>query len=847
MTASLGKLGVELYADHYGLVKGVQQAEHALEQFERKTIATTKALTAYQNAAAKAGQAMAHSFKSGDVAGHARKVTGALGVYSEKADAAAGASGRFGGALATAGIALFALHKGLQLLRAGFSAVEDAARAQDAALFFERAGKSIAEYRTATHGLISDADLMKKSNLADSMGINEKTFKQLAQVAHAASVKTGQSFEYMFNSIIVGTARSSRLLLDNLGIIVSVKEANLNYAKALKAQDQAGQYADKTAEQLARSLTDVQKKAAFADEVMRKSAGTLDEYTKAGQTASEKFDQFKASVDNLKTAFAGLFVEGMSTYLEKITAVTDGLTVMISRLKHVAVLSILPQVAADTAMDVGTDPFGKGLSPLQSLMTNLYDALESEVSKKQNAQIAANKYLESQQIKAGDALAMSAADIEHFGDLYGAEIANQIRLFKALAHELGTDSLYFANKKPVGNPDAEGSGADTNPKGGKGAKEFKLSTGGGFDEKVLAGAMDFIDKLLGDAIKEEIEIRRFWAKFRQEKENKLMEDEFKLKEFEIELQKKRQQEMLDNVATGISLGGSAATGDISGFFSQLGTIIGTAVGGAGIGSAIGAIVGPLLEPLTTIGDLFEHLVNGTSSLIDLGLKPLLDTLLPLGPALEMLLAAVGQLIGSALAPLLPVVSLIIQGLAGLVSLIAAGIVIISPFIEMFAALATVLPIVSQLFFTLIDAFTGFDLSFFDTMQAGAYYVEIFVNKLAQGAVDISNAIVNFVRGIGYQLETLTGDDFGLSDFGTILELGDILSQGEAATEDNSDATRDNTRAVRDLTREFRNLPQGYKVNYAIYESTAAVGRPAGSIGLAPGVPDSVRDNFRWRT
>jgi hypothetical protein len=165
-----------------------------------------------------------------------------------------------------------------------YDAAQEGARIAAAESFFKNSGKDIESYREATKGLVSDSKLMKKANLADSMGISEPVFKQLVTVARAAALKTGQSFEYMFDSIVVGTARSSRLLLDNLGIIVSVKEANEKYAAAV----------GKTVEEL-----DAQERqVAFSNEVMVRSQGQIKELADVNTTAAASFEALGAQAEN---------------------------------------------------------------------------------------------------------------------------------------------------------------------------------------------------------------------------------------------------------------------------------------------------------------------------------------------------------------------------------------------------------------------------------------------------------------------------------------------------------------------------------------------------------------------
>jgi hypothetical protein len=66
---------------------------------------------------------------------------------------------------------------------------------------------------------------------------------------------TGQSITEAFNDITMGVARQSRLILDNLGIIIRVEEANELYAKSL----------GKTA----LALTDAEQRQGFMNAVLK--------------------------------------------------------------------------------------------------------------------------------------------------------------------------------------------------------------------------------------------------------------------------------------------------------------------------------------------------------------------------------------------------------------------------------------------------------------------------------------------------------------------------------------------------------------------------------------------------
>lgn len=101
---------------------------------------------------------------------------------------------------------------------------------------------------------VSDRVAIQLSNAAKVFKFTQKEIEQFGRISVAAGTLLGRSTEDMFESIVLGTARSSRLILDNLGILVNAKEANERYAKSLGVQADA--------------LNDVQKKQAFVNEVL---------------------------------------------------------------------------------------------------------------------------------------------------------------------------------------------------------------------------------------------------------------------------------------------------------------------------------------------------------------------------------------------------------------------------------------------------------------------------------------------------------------------------------------------------------------------------------------------------
>jgi len=93
-------------------------------------------------------------------------------------------------------------------------------------------GVSMDAMRKAAAGTVSDFELMKNANMAltgAGQQLGEEFGKQLPTLmagARAAAAATGQSADFLFQSLVTGVKRSSPLLIDNTGIVLKMGEAN---------------------------------------------------------------------------------------------------------------------------------------------------------------------------------------------------------------------------------------------------------------------------------------------------------------------------------------------------------------------------------------------------------------------------------------------------------------------------------------------------------------------------------------------------------------------------------------------------------------------------------------------
>ena len=168
---------------------------------------------------------------------------------------------------------------------------------------FKRIGASSGDLdrlRSATNGLVSDVTLMQKTTQAANFGIPVEKLATLFEFAQRRAAETGESVDYLVNSIVVGLGRKSIKIIDNLGIS----------ATALKAE--MGGVAVATAD-----IADV------TAAVSRIAERSLDDMGDVTVTAADKVEQLKIKWENLKTSVGGPIAGAMVGLIDFINQVPN--------------------------------------------------------------------------------------------------------------------------------------------------------------------------------------------------------------------------------------------------------------------------------------------------------------------------------------------------------------------------------------------------------------------------------------------------------------------------------------------------------------------------------------------
>lgn len=147
----------------------------------------------------------------------------------------------------------------------------------------------LGELRTATKGTIDDMQLMKYSVEANYFQIPLDQLSTYFEFATNRAAETGESVDYLVNSLVTGLGRKSALILDNLGI---------------------------SAVELQQKTKEVGDFGAAAGIIIQKEIAKAGDVTK---TTGQKFDTWKAKLTNIKLSFGKQLMPAINSVMDKLT------------------------------------------------------------------------------------------------------------------------------------------------------------------------------------------------------------------------------------------------------------------------------------------------------------------------------------------------------------------------------------------------------------------------------------------------------------------------------------------------------------------------------------------------
>ena len=181
-----------------------------------------------------------------------------------------------------------AITASIMALRKAWEMMELGAKVEQQKMAFENLASSlgmssekiIKDLRKMSGETMSTAEIMGKASQAMILGIDPTKLSKMMEISRASARAFGKDVGFMFESIAIGVGRQSKLILDNLGIIVSAGAAYEKYAKILGKST--------------KELTELERKQAFLNATLEAGERILNQIDTSTMTNLEKMQKLKA-------------------------------------------------------------------------------------------------------------------------------------------------------------------------------------------------------------------------------------------------------------------------------------------------------------------------------------------------------------------------------------------------------------------------------------------------------------------------------------------------------------------------------------------------------------------------
>jgi hypothetical protein len=224
-----------------------------------------------------------------------------------------------------------------------------------AASYGTTADAIIADLKRVSSGTIDTMTMMEKAGTAMMMGISPEKVVKLMEIARATAKMTGQDVTQAFSDISLAVGRQSKMILDNLGIIVSVEKANEAYAKSV----------GKTAA----SLTDAEKKQAFMNATVEAGEELMARLGKQEDTVRDKMDRLKATVKDIELWLGQMTIRAAMGAMAAFQGIAASVLLLYGGLKGLQGLySKEAQEDAKAAFAAAVDLVGKAKDNLKAMI-----------------------------------------------------------------------------------------------------------------------------------------------------------------------------------------------------------------------------------------------------------------------------------------------------------------------------------------------------------------------------------------------------------------------------------------------------------------------------------------------
>lgn len=215
----------------------------------------------------------------------------------------------------------------------------------------QSANSMLADMRKASKGLVADSDLVLSANRAMLLGVAQSgdELAQLLEVARVRGQAMGESTTDAFNDIVTGIGRLSPRILDNLGIIVDEQQAYEIFAQSL------GRTAD--------SLTDMERKQALLNAILKDSAPLVDAAGTAADNAADKYERLDTAQKNFAEAAGTVVKDAGEGNIDMWTRLTTAATGYLNAINQIQRFGFTNNAPLPPLLDSAANRMNRSLPP----------------------------------------------------------------------------------------------------------------------------------------------------------------------------------------------------------------------------------------------------------------------------------------------------------------------------------------------------------------------------------------------------------------------------------------------------------------------------------------------------
>ena len=219
----------------------------------------------------------------------------------------------FGGNLLAEGVSRLTT----ELVGSVQESIELARQGEGIRIAFERLNQPglLDELKAATHGTVSEIELMQQAIKFENFKLPVEDLANYLAFAQQKAKDTGESIDYLVNSIVTGLGRQSKQILDNLGISAAELTRRMNEGATMTQA-----VSDIIREEMAKAGDYVET---AADRAARATADTKNKMEELGRSAMPVAEEFASAWAEIRNGAMSLVLPVLSTVADSIRDIRE--------------------------------------------------------------------------------------------------------------------------------------------------------------------------------------------------------------------------------------------------------------------------------------------------------------------------------------------------------------------------------------------------------------------------------------------------------------------------------------------------------------------------------------------